>query len=112
MKLRLIDDWKKFLKLYTVWFFILLGALPQMWDSVVQSGLLDTPLIPPQFKALVGTISALGIVARLIKQQRDVLETEVEAELKREQEKEAKEGRVKLFRAGRIPCPIMPLTLK
>lgn len=80
-KLTLIDDWQKAYKLYSVWFFIILGSLPQIWDTAVSSGLLDTPLIPPAFKALVGTISAIALVARLVKQQAAVLEAEVKAKL-------------------------------
>lgn len=84
MKLQLIDDWKKAYKLYSIWFFVILGSLPQLWDTAVQSGLMETALIPPAFKALVGTISAIALVMRLIKQQSAVLEAEVKAKLAEE----------------------------
>lgn len=84
MKLQLIDDWKKAYKLYSVWFFVILGSLPQMWDTAVQSGLMETPLIPPAFKALVGTISAVALVMRLITQQSAALEAEVKTKLAEE----------------------------
>jgi hypothetical protein len=88
-KIRLIEDWKKIWQKYTFWFFVVLGSLPQLWDAAVVSGLFDSPLIPPEFKLLVGTISALGILARMLKQNIAAMEAEVNAKLIEEAAKEA-----------------------
>lgn len=88
-KFELIDDIEKAWKLYSVWFFVILGFLPQMWDQAVASGLLDSPLIPGQFKALVGTISSIALIARLIKQSKGTIEAEVKAKIAEDAAEEA-----------------------
>jgi len=78
-KLELVAEWRKFYATYSFWFFVILGGLPDFYDLVVSSGMLDalggTSVVPPFLTNSIKTIAFLGAATRFIKQKK------VEAEI-------------------------------
>lgn len=61
-----IDDVGKAWKLASVWFFVALGASPELYDAFVANGMFDS--FPPHFKLVLKVIAGAGILSRIVKQ--------------------------------------------
>lgn len=68
--LELADDWRKFYTMYSVWFFAILGAAPDLYNLAVTSGLLTSTTTPPLLAHIINIIAFVGAASRLIKQKR------------------------------------------
>lgn len=68
--LELVTEWRKFYTMYSVWFFAIVGAAPDLYNLALQSGLLTGASAPPQLAHLIAIISFVGAASRLIKQKR------------------------------------------
>lgn len=65
----LIDDWKDALRKLSVWAFIVIGAMPDIYAGVQGLGWLDDKAVPQSFVWTIRILAALGIALRLVKQQ-------------------------------------------
>ena len=73
--LSLIDNWHNFYKMYSIWFYTILGLAPDIYNQAISSGLLTSDSAPPLLTRIINGIAFAGAVSRLIKQKK--LETEV-----------------------------------
>lgn len=69
MKLELITNWNKAYKLYSIWFFAVLGLAPDIFNLAVQMGVIDSTSAPAILTRLINTVAFLGAVTRLVKQK-------------------------------------------
>lgn len=67
--MELIDDWKQGLRKLSVWAFIVIGAMPDIYAALQSFGWLDDKAIPPAFVWTIRALAAIGVAVRLIKQQ-------------------------------------------
>lgn len=74
MKLELIANWNKAYKLYSMWFFVILGLAPDIFNMAVQMGVIDSTGAPAILTRIINTIAFLGAVTRLVKQKQLELE--------------------------------------
>ena len=63
----LIDNWQKCLRLASVRVYVLIGAMPDIYNAVAALGWMDQ--IPTPAMWTFRTLAALGIAARIIRQQ-------------------------------------------
>jgi DMSO reductase anchor subunit len=68
--LELVTEWRKFYTMYSVWFFAIVGAAPDLYNLALQSGLLTGASAPPQLAHLIALISFFGAASRLVKQKK------------------------------------------
>lgn len=73
IEIEAIDDIKKWYKLYSVWFFALIVAAPELYNLAISLGWFSATQVPAGFSRLVQTIAALGGVFRVIKQKQTTL---------------------------------------
>ncbi len=71
MKIELVDDWKQAYKYFSVWFFTILTALPQIYQILVSYGLISSEAAPTALVNTISVIAALGALARVLKQNVD-----------------------------------------
>lgn len=81
-----IPEWRKFWKVGTFYVFLAIGALPDLWNMMVNGGVISAEDIPKDFSWLVKGMAIVGTLVRFWNQQylliRKKLADEVEAELK------------------------------
>lgn len=65
--MRLIKEWKKCYKMWSVWVFILIAASPEIYQGFVSLGLLKD--IPNFIDYSIRILAGIGIVTRVIKQK-------------------------------------------
>ncbi len=82
MKIELVDDWKQAYKYFSVWFFTILGALPQIYQVLASYGVISSETAPTALINTISVIAALGAIARVLKQN-------VDAELAKQSNTEA-----------------------
>lgn len=68
--MRLVDDWKQALKKYSVWAFIVIGAMPDIYTGMLGMGLLNDGALPQTFVWTIRILAAMGLALRLVKQQK------------------------------------------
>lgn len=68
--MKLIEDWKRAWKLYSVWAFALILAAPDLYDAAVRFGLFDADDTPGPLKFAIRALALAGFVVRLIQQKR------------------------------------------
>lgn len=66
MKLKLIENWNKFYKMWSVWFFAILAISPEIYTQLIALDLLTG--IPFGFSLIVKILAILGIISRVVKQ--------------------------------------------
>lgn len=66
MKIKLINNWKKFYKLWSVWIFALIAVSPEIYNQLMAMGLLNDVHISISY--LVKFLAIVGITSRLVKQ--------------------------------------------
>lgn len=72
-ELTMIADWRKAWKLYSVWIFSLLLALPDLYNAAISSNLITADHVPVLFSRLVNIIGFVGIASRIVKQKSNVI---------------------------------------
>lgn len=68
IKIKLINNWNKWYKIWSVWFFILIGIAPDLYNSISSMGWLEQA--PPAFVWVIRILASIGFASRLIKQQK------------------------------------------
>ena len=76
LELELIDGWKKFYAMYSIWAFILLGALPDIYNLAVQFNIITGDSAPAFLARAVNTVAFLGAVGRMMKQKKLEMDAE------------------------------------
>ena len=67
--LELIPEWKKFWKMTSVWFILLMGALPDIYTGLSSMGLLTEEALPAFVVYAIRTLAAMAVIARIVKQR-------------------------------------------
>lgn len=68
LEARLVADWRKVWRMWSVWVLTLIGAAPDIHAAIVAMGWLDDEGVPPSFVWTVRGLAVLGIVVRLTRQ--------------------------------------------
>ncbi len=68
IKIELIEEYQKCLKLWSVRFFILIGIAPDLYSAMSSLGFFDDHT-PPGLVWLLRGLATAGIASRLVKQQ-------------------------------------------
>lgn len=76
MKIELVKEANKWYAMYSIWAFVLLGALPDIYNLAVQFNLLTGDSAPAFLARAVNLIAFLGAVGRLVKQKALELDAE------------------------------------
>lgn len=76
MKLQLIDQAGKWYSMYSIWFFALLGVMPELYNLAVSYNMVSGEAAPAVLARAINTIAFVGAVSRLIKQKKLALESE------------------------------------
>ena len=71
--LRLIADWKKAWTFYSTWAFVVLGALPDIYNALISSGLFDSADSPEGLTWSIRAAALAGLLLRLVRQYRPPL---------------------------------------
>lgn len=82
MKLQLIDGWKKAYAMWSVWFMVLMGITPELYNTAESMGLFQGDGVSEQLSAIMKILAFLGIVSRLVKQQSITVAAAADAALK------------------------------
>lgn len=69
VRIELVPDWKQFWKMASIWVYIIIGAMPDIYAGLTAAGLLDEGSLPSSVIYAIRTLAAVGIIARLIKQK-------------------------------------------
>lgn len=64
--MRLIENWRQFYKMWSVWMFTLISVSPEAYNAIAAMGWLDQ--VPEGMVWTVRGLAAMGIFSRLIKQ--------------------------------------------
>ena len=67
-KIKLIENWNKWYKIWSVWFFILIGVAPDLYNAISSMGWLEEA--PKAFVWTIRILASIGFASRLIKQQK------------------------------------------
>lgn len=82
----LIDGWNKAYKMYSTWFFIIIGALPDIYNQAIASQVIQADAVPVVFSRIINMIAFAGLTSRLLKQKR--VEKDAEDAVARREQKE------------------------
>jgi hypothetical protein len=74
-----IEDWKRAWRFYSVWFFAAVGVMPDAYDMIVASGLLNSPETPEALVWGMRFVAIGGIFARVIRQVRPPIPDDTDA---------------------------------
>lgn len=71
----LIDDWRKSLKLISVYFFAAVIASPEIFATLTElAGQQGQQVLPQRFVELIRTIGTLGLIFRLVRQSKKTID--------------------------------------
>lgn len=71
----LIDDWRKSLKLISVYFFAAVIASPEIFATLTElAGQQGQQVLPQSFVELIRTIGTLGLIFRLVRQSKKTID--------------------------------------
>ena len=76
-KIELIDGWQNAYRLYSFWFFLILGSLGDIMNALQKAGIGLEDKVPDSFTSMLNIIAAMGIIARVIRQKK--LQADIEA---------------------------------
>lgn len=68
IKIELIGDWKQAWKFYSVWIYVLLGMLPDIFDLAVKMEVFSGEGAPEALNYIIKLVAFIGVVVRLVKQ--------------------------------------------
>lgn len=68
MKLKLIEEWRKFYKMWSVRVLFIIGIMPDIYTALVAMGVFDGEGIPPAFNVTIKVLATIGVFSRIIKQ--------------------------------------------
>ncbi len=67
LKVGIVDDWRSFWKMHSLYVFVFIGAIPDLWNLVVASGLLNELPVGERLDLLIKWGALLGAMARMLK---------------------------------------------
>lgn len=71
----LIDEWRKSLKLISVYFFAAVIASPEIFATLTElAGQQGQQVLPQRFVELIRTIGTLGLIFRLVRQSKKTID--------------------------------------
>lgn len=71
----LIDDWRKSLRLISVYFFAAVIASPEIFATLTElAGQQGQQVLPQRFVELIRTIGTLGLIFRLVRQSKKTID--------------------------------------
>ena len=76
MKIELVDEWRKWYAMYSIWAFILLGALPDVYNLAIQFNVISGDNAPANLARTVNMVAFLGALGRMMKQKKLELDAE------------------------------------
>ncbi len=76
MKIELVDEWRKWYAMYSIWAFILLGALPDVYNLAIQFNVISGDNAPAILARTVNMVAFLGALGRMMKQKKLELDAE------------------------------------
>lgn len=85
----LIEGWRKAYAMYSTWFFIIIAALPDLYNQAIASGLLEADTVPKAFARIINLIAFAGLTTRMLKQKR--VDAAIQAQADRAAAKQAAE---------------------
>lgn len=68
-ELAMVEDAKKFYKMYSIWFFALLGLTPDLYNLAISNGLIQADHAPAMLARIVNVIAFVGAASRLVQQK-------------------------------------------
>lgn len=86
MKFTLVDEWRKAYAMYSVWFFAILGMLPDLYNLAVDNHLLDGGNAPAFLARAINLVAFAGAASRLVKQKVVTAEAEKQGAIRVEKE--------------------------
>lgn len=69
MKLELVDGWKKFYAMTSIWAFAIIGLAPDIYNLAVEFHIVDSGTAPAFLARLINVLAFAGAVSRLVRQQ-------------------------------------------
>ena len=69
MKIQMVDGYKKFYAMWSMWAFALLGLAPQLFNMAIEFNILTSEQAPELLARAINYIAFFGAVSRLVKQQ-------------------------------------------
>lgn len=67
LKVGIVDDWRSFWKMHSLYVFVFIGAIPDLWNLVVASGLLNELPVGERLDLLIKWGALMGAMARMLK---------------------------------------------
>ena len=67
LKVGIVDDWRSFWKMHSLYVFVFIGAIPDLWNLLIASGLLHELPIGERLDSLVKWAALAGAAVRLLK---------------------------------------------
>lgn len=67
--MKLIQNWRKGWKFYSVWAYALILALPELYSQLMYSGVIDM-YDPPPYVNVLRVIAFVGLVLRFVDQSK------------------------------------------
>lgn len=71
----LVTEWKTCYKLYSFWFILLLGSIPDLYNMAINAHVIEADRVPALFSYIVNVISFLTLASRFVKQKAKEAET-------------------------------------
>lgn len=68
--MKLIENWREGLRFYTTWAMAVLVALPDLYNLLLASGLLEAEAMPPVAAWSIRVVAITGLVLRFVRQKR------------------------------------------
>ena len=65
---KLISNWREGWKFYSAWALAVLALVPDIYNAILASGVLDSETIPSEAAWIIRGVAILGIVSRFINQ--------------------------------------------
>lgn len=69
MKLELVDGWKRFYAMASIWAFAIIGLAPDIYNLAVEFHIVDGGAAPAFLTRLINVLAFAGAVSRLVRQQ-------------------------------------------
>ena len=82
LKITLIDNWKTSYKFYTMWILSFITMFPQIWNQLVEAGVISSASLPKEFTVVMTSLGAIGMAVRIMKQNVEKINQEVAQEIK------------------------------
>jgi hypothetical protein len=74
MKFQLVDEWRRFYTMYSIWAFAIIGLAPDIYNLAVQFNMVSGDNAPAALARVINMIAFAGAVLRLVKQKKLELE--------------------------------------